>query len=216
MNEHPIAHIPDATAYEWMREDCAALDAARQAREDNLMNVIVQTSSAAVLAIPGLFIASGSAIPLFETAWPVYVGTVAFALAFGSACIEQVLSGKAYQAQKRVVEQYYLKRSDQTSDKRAISRADFARNAALVFFAIAVSLASLGLAQFARGSNGKAPLATSNTVAPVAATVATTNVTSAQASPNEVQPRVHTATTATPEEVSEENGQERQNRIETR
>jgi hypothetical protein len=164
MDEHPIAHVPDEIAHQWMREDCAALDAARQAREDNLMNVIIQTSSAAVLAIPGLFIAADVDVPKFKDAWPIYVGTLAFALAFAGACIEQVLSGKAYEAQKRVVEKYYSKKSPRTSDQRAIGRADLARNVALAIFAVAVSLGALGLAQFARGSDGKAASSSAQSV----------------------------------------------------
>lgn len=157
MSDHPIAHVPTQQAHEWMRAECAALDAARQAREDNLMNVIIQTSSAAVLAIPALFLASETPMPAFAEAWPVYVGTAAFGLAFACACLEQILSGMAYRAQRDVVQKYYAQESEKTCDEATVGRADLVRSLALAIFAIAVSLGGLGLAQFARGIDVEAP-----------------------------------------------------------
>lgn len=53
---HPIAHISGIQCYEWMREECAALDLARQQREDNVVSLVTTISATALLGIPGLLV----------------------------------------------------------------------------------------------------------------------------------------------------------------
>jgi hypothetical protein len=168
---HPVAHLDSEKVHEWMRSECAVLSAARQAREDKLMDVVIQTSSAALLAIPGFLVASGRGLPSIAHSWMLAAGAIAFALSFASGCIEQILSSRAYKAQRRIVQKYYTQLSEQTLDEPAIRRADLARRSALIIFTIAVSLGALGLLQVARDPNGK-PTAASTAAAAAAASSA--------------------------------------------
>jgi hypothetical protein len=170
---HPVAHLDPEKVHEWMRSECAVLTAARQAREDKLMDVVIQTSSAALLAIPGFLVASGKGLPSIANSWMLAAGASAFTMSFVCACFEQVLSSRAYKAQRQVVQDYYTQQSEETSDKTAIRRADLARRSALTMFTIAVSLGAFGLLQVARDSNGKPTTTTTTTTAAAAPSTAT-------------------------------------------
>jgi hypothetical protein len=142
---HPLAHIESLKCYEWMLAECAALNANRQARQDGLIATIIQISSAAILAIPGLLFASSAQMPTFRNGPFLYVGIISFGLALVGAMAEQHFSAIAYDRQIEVVQAYYTKRSanmEHTSSRLHVKRA---RGAAYFFFAVALLTSSIGL-----------------------------------------------------------------------
>jgi hypothetical protein len=169
---HPLAYVDPEKAYEWMQSQCAALMSARQAREDKLIDIVIQTSSAALLAIPGFLVASGKGLPTFTHSWLLASGALAFLISFMLGCTEQILSGKAYRAQRDVLENYYAQKSNIVVNEGANRRTDSARVAALTVFAAAVILSALGLLQVARETNDYASTAASSSSSPAPAAAA--------------------------------------------
>jgi len=183
---HPISHVDPDKCYEWMRSECAALDLARQGREDGLIATVTQISSAALLAIPGLLLGSERAFPRMAEAPLLFAGLLLFVIALGLAMLEQFLSGKAYRKQVTIVQKYYLQESEERYDTSFVAWVRRTRNGACLSFAFAVLVSATGLISFDRSQNGHSPVsatpssssaATTTTAAPSSATTATTATT---------------------------------------
>ncbi len=142
---HPIAHIDSLKCYEWMLAECASANAQRQAREDGLVGTVTQISSAAILAVPGFALATGSTVPSAGQAPLLYVGLVGFGLALLCAMAEQHFSSVAYAKHIEVVQAYYTKQSEITEDAFTRLRVRVTRWLAYAFFATALFLTAIGL-----------------------------------------------------------------------
>lgn len=156
---HPLAHIDPDKCYEWMRADCAASHLARQAREDGLIATVTQISSAALLGIPGLLFGSDESLPQVNQQPWLYIGISLFLITLLLALVEQYLSGKAYNRQVEIAQQYYLRQSDRTSDSAFVAWVRKCRNTALVTFGAAVIISTTALMTLERKTDGKASIA---------------------------------------------------------
>lgn len=174
IGKHPIAHVDPDKCYEWMRSECAALDVARQAREDGLIGTITQISSTALLAIPGLIFGSDQSFPEFLTAKMLYFGIAAFLITLLLSMVEQYLSAKAYRLQTQIVREYYALTSETTRNEAFVKWVRWCRNAACVMFAASVVLSTTALITLERKTNGK----------PASTTHAAASATSAAAPPS--------------------------------
>ena len=187
--QHPVAHVEPDKRYGWMKAECAALDAARQAREDGLIGTIIQLSSAALLVIPGLLLGSDEGVPSAGDAPLLMAGILLFLVALILAMLEQYLSGHAYRRQREIVQDYYLLESEKSHDDMFDKWVRLARNSACVTFALAVLLAAAGLFDLDRTPHGNASTATATSPAATAAATATTATTaSASASASATTP----------------------------
>jgi len=146
--------VPLAKRYDRMLEQCANLNAARQARQDSLTATITQISSAALLAVPGFLLASVDA----ASAWNGWLklGLAALALALLSAMAEQHFSAVAHAKHIKIVEKYYLLESSVREDKKSRLHVKIARQIAYGTFVAAIILTSAGLFQMGP-QNGKKP-----------------------------------------------------------
>ncbi|HEY0626733.1 MAG TPA: hypothetical protein VGD10_08360 [Allosphingosinicella sp.] len=143
--QHPIAHIDKLKCYEWMLAECASLNSHRQAREDSLIATITQISSAAVLAIPGLFFAADVRLPQFTDSPFLYIGVVGFLLALAASMAEQHYSAVAHAKQIEIVQAYYTRQSAEIEDQPSRQRVRYARRAAYALFTLSLLTSSLGL-----------------------------------------------------------------------
>jgi hypothetical protein len=143
-----------------MLAECARLHDARQAREDGLIQTVIQISSAALLAVPSLLLGTVAGVPGFNQAHLLYGGGALFMLALSAAMLEQHLSSLAFRGQIRIVQDYYLKVSEKAEDVGAIRRLRISRYAAYGLFAAAVLATTFGLINIGNKANGKAPLST--------------------------------------------------------
>ncbi|MEA1014179.1 hypothetical protein [Sphingosinicella sp. LY1275] len=128
-----------------MISQCAALEAARQAREDGLVSAVTQVSAAALLAIPGLFFSADSKMPPLVESPLIYLGIISFLAALLLAMLEQHFSAKAYQRQQEITEAYYTQQSTETHDPNALARVQRMRKGSYIFFALAVLLSTAAL-----------------------------------------------------------------------
>jgi hypothetical protein len=93
---HPLEHLGGKERYDLLIAERAALVAARQGREDNLIGTITQISAAALLLIPGV-LTSATRMPSARDAPVLYLGMACFFVALCASLMEQWLSGIAYQ-----------------------------------------------------------------------------------------------------------------------
>ena len=128
-----------------MLAECASANAQRQARQDGLVATIIQISSAALLAVPGLLLASDAKIPSFVENPSLHGGLWAFGAAFITAMGEQYFSGVAYEKHVSVLHKYYTCQSDKTEDKQSRRRVRIARRCCYVLFTTAMILSTIGL-----------------------------------------------------------------------
>ena len=197
--QHPVSHVDPDKRYGWMKAECAALDAARQAREDGLIGTITQLSSAALLVIPGLLLGSDEGVPNAGDAPLLMAGILLFLVALILAMLEQYLSGHAYRRQREIVQDYYLLESEKSHDDRFDRWVRLARNSACVTFALAVLLAAAGLFDLDRTPHGNASTATATATSPATTASATTASTTASTTATATSPATTaSATTPTP------------------
>lgn len=175
---HPLAHVDPDRSYEWMRADCSAHDLARQAREDGLIASIIQISSAALLAIPGLIFGSDSPFPSFFEAPILYVGIIAFLVTLFAAMVEQVMSGKGYERQKLIAYSYYTGESHKRDDAEFVRCLRWVRRIVYTLFGLAIVLSMLGLSKLEIKQHGQAAV-TSTAFTSTAAASAKTKPTNA-------------------------------------
>jgi hypothetical protein len=142
---HPLADIDPDKCYEWMLSQCAAAESQRQAREDGLVGTVIQISSAALLAVPGVIFAASAQLPQFHRDPLLYLGLIAFGFSLVAAMVEQYLSGLAYAKHVEIVQAYYLQESDTTEDKLSRRRARSARHTCYACFGVALIFTALGL-----------------------------------------------------------------------
>ena len=173
---HPIRHISALQCHEWMLRDCAALDLARQQREDSIVNTVTTISAAALLAIPGLLFGKDSQLPPFEQAYALYFGFVFFGIALGLAITEQILSSSAYRKQAEITKAYYTLQSSAEMDSKFVAKVDLARVSCISVFSLALLLSAIGFSQVRSNSHGK------SSAAVTAAAAATSSSPSASAS----------------------------------
>lgn len=169
---HPLSHVDKDRCYEWMRAECAALESARQSREDGIIGTITQISSTALLAIPGLLFGSDQSFPSLYDAPLLYFGIAAFLVTLCLAMLEQFLSAKAYRRQTQIVSEYYLMQSDRTSDSAFVMWVRRCRNGACIMFGLAVVISAAALMMLERKADGKSTAtstATATSAAPSAA-----------------------------------------------
>jgi hypothetical protein len=162
---HPMRHIDALQCHEWMLTECAALDLARQQREDNVVSSIITISSAALLAIPGLFFGKDTRLPSISDGWALYSGFGFFALGLAFAFAEQILSSSAYKRQVAISRAWYRLESTEQSDEKSVSRVGRARLACIASFAIALSFSALGLSQVRSSEHGQSSLSATATTA---------------------------------------------------
>lgn len=143
--EHPLAHIEPLKRYEWMLSERASLEACRQARQDGLVATIIQISSAALLAIPGLFLAKDSVLPAASDSPLIYIGIGLFGLALIASMLEQHLSVVANEKHIEIVQNYYIGNSSEVEDSATRSRVAWARKTAYSAFVLAMASSSAGL-----------------------------------------------------------------------
>lgn len=168
---HPLAHIKGAQCHEWLRADCAALELARQEREDSIIASITNISSASLVAIPGLIFGVGTMLPEFRTGWALYSGLAGFGLALALAFLEQIASSSAYRKQADIARAYYHKQSATRSDDKSVKFVNRLRNSAILVFGMALLLSAYGLTQLRRSEDVK--LSQTNTTASPATSAAT-------------------------------------------
>jgi|GEM_PF-6523148 len=142
---HPLSHVDPDLCYQWMREDCASHDIARQTREDGLITTITQISSGALLAIPGLVFTSDSAVPTLRDEPLLYGGIGLFLCSLTLAMAEQMLSGKAYRRQKDIAQKYYMMESDRSSDSSFVVWLRRTRVATYFVFGFAIFISMISL-----------------------------------------------------------------------
>jgi hypothetical protein len=109
------------------------------------MSTVSQISSAALLAIPGVFFAASTPMPDIRHGWLLYAGIISFGLSLVAAMLEQHLSAIAYERQIEVVQAYYTKQSTEREHPVSLRRVKKARRAAYLLFALALIMSSLGL-----------------------------------------------------------------------
>lgn len=142
---HPLAHIDPEVAYGWMLSECAAATTQRQARQDGLVATVTQVSSAALLAVPGLLFATQAKFPAATRDPLLYLGLLAFGLAFLSALAEQFFSSAAHDKHIQIMHEYYTFRSVKTEDRQSRRQVKIARNLCYAFFALALISTTFGL-----------------------------------------------------------------------
>jgi hypothetical protein len=143
--EHPLSHVDSLRAYEWMLAECAALNANRQARQDSIISTVTQISSAALLAIPGLFFAKDSRFPEFRHDPFLYVGLLLFLGALAAAMAEQHFSAVAHEKQIEICQAYYTKQSSTKEDVQSRRHVQWVRRGAYFLFGTALLVSSLAL-----------------------------------------------------------------------
>ena len=161
---HPLSHVDTDKCYEWLRLDCAALDLARQAREDGLIGTVTQISSAALLAIPALLLNSEKEFPRWAEDRLLITGVTLFVLSLSLAMTEQLMSAKSYDRQTRIARDYYLQRSEKREDETFVLWVGRIRRSAYATFAAAVLISMFALFHLestSHGSRTKNPSSTS-------------------------------------------------------
>jgi hypothetical protein len=151
-----------------MLRESASLHLARQQREDALVSTVTTISSAALVAIPGLFLTKGISFPNLISGGVLYFGFLCFGLSLFLAFLEQFLSAKAYQKQIEITQAYYRLESEEQEDKVAVKRLSFIRNLCLIVFFVAIIFTAIGLSQIGSSLDGKSAT-TSTTSATTAA-----------------------------------------------
>ena len=172
---HPLQHITALQCHEWMLRDCAALELARQQREDGVITTVTNISSGALLAIPGLLFSKGLELPPFFDNQALYIGFTCFGIALASAITEQIMSRAAYKRQADISKAYHRLESTIQSDIKSVGRVEFTRNSSILFFAAALLLSAYGLTQLRSTNHGQ------STVTPASTTTTTTTTTPAAA-----------------------------------
>jgi drug/metabolite transporter (DMT)-like permease len=158
--------------HEWMRQECAALNLARQQREDAIVTSVTNISSAALLAIPGLLFSKGLRLPEFGEGWALYVGFACFGMALTLAFLEQILSSSAYRKQAEITQKYYRLESEDQDDKPSVRRVNNARQACVYVFGAALAFSALGLSQIRSEDHGQSTVPSSSAAAAAAAAAA--------------------------------------------
>lgn len=178
---HPIAHVAPELLHQWMREECASLAAARQAREDNVVSTIIQIGAAALLGVPALLLSSDVKLEISLGGIGLAIGLTALAIAVSSGFLEQHFSGKAYERQRELVIAYYQQVGTEQIDVRAVQKVPRARLFAYWCFSAGALISMLSLLIVKAESSGKAslastPAASTSTSAAAAAAAAAGNV----------------------------------------
>jgi hypothetical protein len=125
-----------------MLEQCANLNATRQARQDGLIGTITQISSAALLAVPGFMLSSRNT---HVWNWEMKLVLIALVVSLLSAMGEQHLSVKAHAKHVEIVQKYYLLESADREDKKSRAQVKLSRQFAYASFLVAIVLTSAGL-----------------------------------------------------------------------
>lgn len=154
-NNHPLGHVDSLKCYEWMLAECAALNASRQAREDQIVSSIIQISSAAILAVPGIIFATDIKIPSFLESPFLYIGLISFITAMISALAEQHYSAIAHDRHIEIVYKYYTKVSDITEDAVSRQNVKTARKFAYASFIVALITTSAAILTLGEGRGSK-------------------------------------------------------------
>jgi hypothetical protein len=178
---HPMRHISALQCHEWMLRDCAALELARQQREDSIVATITNVSAAALLAIPGLLFSKDLILPSFEEGSVLYLGYTCFLLAFSLAVLEQVFSTSAYEIQADISKAYYRLESLNQSDSYAVWKVTFTRKLCIWSFCLALLLSAIGFGQVRSNNNGRPDTPAASTPAAAPSTAAAAPSTAAAA-----------------------------------
>jgi hypothetical protein len=158
-SKHPFEHVDPAQLYEWMRQDCAAIVSARQSREDGIVQTIIQISSAALIAIPGFLLTSDLSTPSLIDGWSLYFGIILFVCALITSMLEQHFSAKAYKIHEKVIQNFYLLKNTNNSDKKPVQLVHRLRIISCIFFSSAVLNSMFGLGSLMGEYNGKSKAA---------------------------------------------------------
>ena len=145
---HPLSKIDPARCHAWMREDCAQYDTAREAREDNLIGVIIQITSAALLAIPSLIFGLSKKFPDFSEAPFIHTGLAGLFLSLLLAMGEQLLSAHAYKRRRKIAIKYYQKKSDVVSDPVFAACTRWCRYSAYALFVLSLAVSAAAIASY--------------------------------------------------------------------
>lgn len=171
LQPHPLAHVDQDRRHDWMREDCAAYNTARQAREDAIITTITQISSAALLAIPGILFGANKDFPTFHQKPSLYLGIVLFFISLVFSMIEQYISAKACRHQVKIAEAFYTMESEVRDDSKLIPWVRRSRNIACIVFGVAIVITASSLITLERTGNGNSA---APATAPTTASSATT------------------------------------------
>lgn len=160
---HPLAHISGSICYQWMREECAALQLARQQREDNIISSITSMSSAGLVAIPTILFTTSNEVPQGWRYIPTILGIILLSLSLSLALWEQIISANAYSEQEEISRNYYLKISPIRDNEKRYKLIKKIRTSCIFTFGIALGLCAIGLTQLRKHNDGKAPISATAT-----------------------------------------------------
>lgn len=180
LGDHPLSHIDKWRRYQWMREDCAQYESAREAREDNLIAVVIQISSAALIAIPGFIFNVYKKFPALSEEPLIFIGLFGFFISLICAMAEQMLSAHAYGRQSKVATAYYQMRSHQTFDSKFTRWTKVCRYVAYASFVLSLAVSAIAIAYFEEpvdvGKKAISAAATTATATPSATPSSTPSV----------------------------------------